>query len=95
MRNLGPACEKDLNAAGIMTAEQVKTLGAEETFVRMLLGRIQQGRSASCCNAAYLYAIYGAIHDIDWRKNPRTKKGRVQIARGRNARVWPILGLNK
>jgi hypothetical protein len=74
MRNLGPACEKDLNAVGIFTAEQVIALGAEETFVRMLLGRLQQGRSASCCNAAYLYAIYGAIHGIDWRALPESKK---------------------
>ena len=74
MRNLGPACEKDLNAVGITTAQQVKDLGAEETFVRLLLGRLQQGRSASCCNAAYLYAIHGAIHDIDWREIPESTK---------------------
>ena len=41
MRNLGPACEKDLNAVGIMTAEHVIELGAEETFVRLLVGRLQ------------------------------------------------------
>jgi len=74
MRNLGPACEKDLNAAGIFTAEDLKRLGAEEAFVKMLIGRINQGRSAKCCNAAYLYAIYGAIHNIDWRDLPEKKK---------------------
>jgi len=78
MRNLGPACELDLNAVGITTAAQVKALGAEETFVRMLLGRAEQGRSAKCCNAAYLYAIYGAIHDIDWRQIPESKKIRFK-----------------
>lgn len=74
MRNLGPACEKDLNAAGIMTAGDVIRLGAEETFLRMLLARREQGRSTGACNAAYLYAIYAAIHDIDWRDVPEKKK---------------------
>lgn len=74
MRNLGPACEADFNAVGILTAEDVKRLGPEGTFVQMLLGRVKQGRSAKCCNAAYLYAIYGAIHDIDWRELPENKK---------------------
>jgi hypothetical protein len=74
MRNLGPACEKDLNAAGIMVAQDVIDLGVEETFVRMLIGRLEQGRSAKCCNAAYLYAIHGAIHDCDWRKVPEEFK---------------------
>ena len=74
MRNLGPSCEKDLNAAGIMTAGDVIRLGAEETFLRMLLARKKQGRSTGACNAAYLYAIYAAIHDIDWRDVPENKK---------------------
>jgi len=74
MRNLGPACERDLNAVGINTAGQLKRLGAEAAFVRILLGRKQQGRSGKCCNAAYLYALHGAIHDIDWRKLPELKK---------------------
>ena len=74
MRNLGPACEQDLNAAGIYTAEELKTLGPEGAFLKMLDGRVRQGRSAKCCNAAYLYALYGAIHDIDWRDLPEKKK---------------------
>ena len=74
MRNLGPACEKDLNAAGIYTAGEWKSLGVEDAFIRMLVGRKRLGRSAACCNAAYLYAMYGAIHDIDWRKIPEAKK---------------------
>ena len=53
MRNLGPACEQDLNAAGIYTAEELKTLGPEGAFLKMLDGRVRQGRSAKCCNAAY------------------------------------------
>lgn len=74
MRNLGPACERDLNAAGILTAEQLKELGPEEAFTRMLIARVSEGRSAKCCNAAYLYALYGAINDLDWRDLPEAKK---------------------
>ena len=74
MRNLGPACERDLNAVGICTAADVKRLGPEETFLRMLSGRAERGQAAKCCNAAYLYAIYGAIHDVDWRHVPEAKK---------------------
>ena len=74
MRNLGPAVEKDLNTAGIFYADEVKQLGAEKTFIRMLEGRQALGRSAACCNALYLYALYGAIHDIDWRAIPPEKK---------------------
>lgn len=74
MRNLGPACERDLNAAGIFTAEQLKKLGPEAAFVAMLRGRQQHDRTARCCNAAYLYALYGAIHDVDWRDVPNNQK---------------------
>jgi len=74
MRNLGPACQFDLNAAGIHSAQDLIDLGPEASFRLMLQVRIEQGRSAKCCNAAYLYAIYGAIHDIDWRKIPEHKK---------------------
>ena len=74
MRNLGPACEADLNRAGIKTAQQVIDCGVTETFIKMLIGRKKVGRSAKCCNAAYLYAIHGAIHDVDWREIPERKK---------------------
>ena len=68
MRNLGPVCQADLNAVGIYEAGQLKEIGVEQAFIRMLNGRKKSGRSAKCCNAAYLYALHGAIHDIDWRE---------------------------
>ncbi len=74
MRNLGPAVEKDLAAAGIFTAHQVIKLGPEKTFLKMLDGRLKLGRSAKCCNALYLYSIYGAIMDCDWREVPSERK---------------------
>jgi len=33
MRNLGPACARDLNAAGILTAEELKQVGIEGAFL--------------------------------------------------------------
>ena len=74
MRNLGPACENDLTAVGIYTAQDLIDLGAEAAFIKLLAGHRKQGRSAKCCNAAYLYALYGAIVDKDWRKIPERKK---------------------
>ena len=74
MRNLGPAVEKDLNAAGIFTAKEVMKLGPEQAFLKMLEGRMKIGRSAKCCSALYLYSFYGAVHDVDWRKVPARKK---------------------
>lgn len=74
MRNLGPACEQDLNAVGIDTAEQLIEIGAEGAFFKLLEGRRKLGRSTKCCNALYLYALYGAIHDIDWRELPESRK---------------------
>ena len=71
MRNLGPAVEKDLNAVGVFYASEVKKLGAKKTFIKMLAGRLKLGRSAGCCNALYLYSIYGAINNLDWRDIPR------------------------
>jgi DNA transformation protein and related proteins len=74
MRNLGPTCERDLNAAGITTAKQLIEVGVEAAFIKMLSARKATGRSAKCCNAAYLYALHGAIHDCDWRELPEKTK---------------------
>lgn len=74
MRNLGPAIEKDLFAAGVCSANAVLRLGVEKTFLKMLDGRLKLKRNAKCCNALYLYSIYGAINDIDWRDVPNSKK---------------------
>ncbi len=79
LRNLGPACERDLNAVGIYTLADIKTHGVEGTFLQMMQGRRQNARKhnkkgGTCFNAAYLYALYGAVHDLDWREVPEAKK---------------------
>lgn len=74
MRNLGPACEEDLNAAGIFTAQELIDTGVETAFIKLLQCRVARGLSTHGCNAAYLYALYGAVHDCDWREVPEAKK---------------------
>lgn len=74
MRNLGPTAEDDFHAAGIVTAHQLKELGTEKAFHKMIEGRLRRGKDLTCINANYLYAIYGAIHNLDWRLIPQDKK---------------------
>lgn len=74
LRNLGPSVERDLAAVGIVNSVQLFKLGPEKSFLKMLEGRLKLGRSAKCCNALYLYSIYGAIHNLDWRNIPESNK---------------------
>jgi DNA transformation protein and related proteins len=74
MLNLGPAVEKDFNAVGIRYADEIIKLGPKKAFIKMLEGRLKLKRSASCCNALYLYSLYGAVHDINWTQIPEAKK---------------------
>jgi hypothetical protein len=78
MRNLGPACEVDLNAVGIFTAQDLQDVGIELAFLKLLQGRVARGLSTHGCNAAYLYALYGAIHDCDWRDVPESEKAKFK-----------------
>lgn len=72
MHNLGPACEENLNAVGICSAADLQQVGVKEAFVQLVIGWRQWGTTANCCNAAYLYALHGVLHDIDWREAPET-----------------------
>ncbi len=69
LRNVGPACSKQLVAVGIDTPEKLRKLGAKKAFMM-----IMQRMGPMHFNAAYLYALYGAIHDCDWRDVPEDKK---------------------
>ncbi len=74
LKNLGPKSVEDFEAAGLIYADQLIKLGTQKAFLRMMQGRLKLGKSAKCVNAIYLYAIYGAIHDIDWMDIPDSKK---------------------
>lgn len=73
MRNIGPACEAHLNAAGIFTEEDIVQLGVEETYERMVAAQMKTGKRV-VIHPGYLYAIYGALEDCDWREVPASKK---------------------
>ena len=74
MRNLGPKSEADLVAAGISTPAELISVGAEAAFLRIIESRRARGESLTSLNAIYLYALYGAIHNLDWRKIPDHQK---------------------
>ena len=74
LRNLGPACESDLHAVGIYTLEDIESHGVEGTFLKFINWRRKRNQGKSCYNALYLYALYGAVHDLDWREIPQEKK---------------------
>ena len=74
LRNLGPACQEQLAEIGVHTAGDIRKLGVKDTFELMMRTRMQNGKGGSCFNATYLYALYGAVNDLDWREVPEKKK---------------------
>ena len=70
LRNIGPVCARQLVEIGIDTPEKLKKLGAVKTYEKLLTSGVQCG----CINAAYLYALEGAINNCDWRDLPEKRK---------------------
>ena len=67
LRNLGPASARMLSAAGITSIAQLQRLGAVTAFVR-----IKRKRPAASLNL--LYALEGALLDMDWRVVRRERR---------------------
>ncbi|MCL2426789.1 MAG: TfoX/Sxy family protein [Oscillospiraceae bacterium] len=61
LRNIGKELEKKLKAVDISTAEELKSIGSKEAFVRLKL------RDQYIC-LVHLYALEGAISDIDFNQ---------------------------
>lgn len=74
LRNLGPACERDLNAVGIYTLADILDRGVEATFLQLMQGKPKRKKGGKIFHATYLCALYGAVHDLDWRDIPESKK---------------------
>lgn len=70
--NLGPASEAMLQRAGIETAEQLRETGVLTAYRKA----IAAGASP---NKNLLWALYGAVHDMDWRTIPAQEKQRLII----------------
>jgi DNA transformation protein len=70
LRNVGPKLAEKLIEAQIDTPEKLKQLGAKKAFEMMYA----DGDSYGDYNAAYLYALEGAILDCDWLSIPDATK---------------------
>ena len=70
LRNVGPRLAEKLVAAGIDTPEKLRQIGAKKAFAKMY----PTGDSYGDFNAAYLFALEGAIRDCDWLDIPESIK---------------------
>jgi DNA transformation protein len=70
LRNVGPKLAEKLVAAGIDSPEKLRKIGAKKAFGKMY----SSGDKYGDFNAAYLYALEGAIRDCDWLKIPKKVK---------------------
>lgn len=70
LRNIGPKLAQKLVEADIDSPEKLRRLGAKRAFEMIYA----TGDSYGDFNAAYLYALEGAIRDCDWLDIPDTLK---------------------
>ncbi|MDJ0829212.1 MAG: TfoX/Sxy family DNA transformation protein [Desulfobacterales bacterium] len=70
LRNVGPKLAEKLVEAQIDTPEKLRKLGAKKAFEKMYA----TGDAYGDFNAAYLYALEGAIRDCDWLDLPDKMK---------------------
>ena len=66
LRNVGPALAARLIDAGIDSPQKLRRMGAKRAFEKMYAS----GDAYGDFNAAYLYALEGAIRDCDWLDIP-------------------------
>lgn len=65
--NIGKVLAQKLNQVGISTPLELKAVGAEQTFIRLLAID-----NSACINM--LYAIEGAIQEIRWHQLSTDRK---------------------
>ena len=70
LRNVGPKLAAKLVEAGIDSPEKLRRMGAKKAFQILYA----DGDSYGDFNAAYLYALEGAIRDCDWLDIPEKIK---------------------
>ena len=61
LQNIGKELERKLNAVGIMTAEELKSTGSEEAFIRL------KAIYPEVC-LVHLYALEGAVTDTEYNQ---------------------------
>jgi GNAT superfamily N-acetyltransferase len=67
LRNLGPASERMLKAAGIATPRQLDRVGAVEAYRRAL-------RAGGHASLNFLWSLEAALLDLDWRDLPNERR---------------------
>jgi DNA transformation protein len=70
LRNVGPKLAAKLVEAGIDTPEKLRQIGAKKAFEKLY----PAGDSYGDFNAAYLYALEGAVRNCDWLDIPEKIK---------------------
>jgi DNA transformation protein len=80
MRNLGVASARMLAEIGVTSPEILAELGALATYRRL---RFRFGKRAT---TNFLYALQGALADIDWRDLPSDELARLKEAAARVVR---------
>ncbi len=69
LQGLGPKSEKMLNRAGVYSEQDLRTLGAVNTYLRV--------KEKSNPGLNLLYAIVGALEGKHWADIAREEKGRL------------------
>ena len=88
LRNIGPKLAAKLVEARIDSPEKLRQIGAKKAFEKMYAA----GDSYGDFNAAYLYALEGAIRDCDWLDIPdKIKQEYKEYAQSFNQRkTWGL-----
>lgn len=74
MRNLGPVTERQLIELGIATPSRLAEVGAVEAWRAL--------RAAyPTVNRICLYALEGALNDVDWRDLPPDVMAELRVVR--------------
>ncbi len=76
LRNLGPVSAEQLAEIGILNEEGLRAVGVVVAFTRI---RFRFGNQTSL---NMLWALEGALTDIDWRKIPPSRKEQLKKAVG-------------
>lgn len=74
LRNVGPTLATRMIASGIDTPEKLRELGAKRAYAVMYA----HGDRYGDFNAAYLYALEGAIRDRDWSELPASVRDELK-----------------
>ena len=71
LRNIGKELDKKLRSINITTADELKTVGSEEAFVRL------KTLYPNVC-LVHLYSLEGAIMDVDYNQLSDNVKKRLK-----------------